>query len=86
MTTLLRALHREPRGRSLPSHQKRAGPGIWASARSRAARASVRRWRRSALFDPDLTSFGDAWPSLPDALKAGILAMIEAAAKGERGP
>jgi hypothetical protein len=31
--------------------------------------------------DPDLARIVDAWPSLPDAIKAGILAMIEAASK-----
>jgi hypothetical protein len=29
--------------------------------------------------DPELARIVDAWPTLPDALKAGILAMVEAA-------
>jgi hypothetical protein len=33
---------------------------------------------RVALSDPDLTAVVNAWPTLPDALKAGILAMIRA--------
>ena len=28
--------------------------------------------------DPDLAALVDAWPSLPDAVKAGILAMVKA--------
>ncbi len=32
--------------------------------------------------DPDLTRLIDAWPTLPEAIKAGILAMVTAA--GER--
>jgi hypothetical protein len=31
--------------------------------------------------DPDLARIVDAWPSLPDAIRAGILAMVEAASK-----
>jgi hypothetical protein len=30
-------------------------------------------------FDPELASVVDAWPKLPDAIKAGIVAMIRAA-------
>jgi len=29
--------------------------------------------------DPDLAAVVDAWPDLPKALKAGILAMVKAA-------
>ena len=31
--------------------------------------------------DPDLQRLLDAWPTLPDAMRAGILAMIAAASK-----
>jgi hypothetical protein len=31
--------------------------------------------------DPDLAAVVDAWPKLPEALKAGILAMVKAAAR-----
>jgi hypothetical protein len=31
--------------------------------------------------DPDLHAVVDAWPTLPEALKAGILAMAKAASK-----
>ncbi len=31
--------------------------------------------------DPDLAAVVEAWPDLPEALKAGILAMVKAAAK-----
>ena len=30
-------------------------------------------------IDPDLAALIDAWPNLPDAIRAGILAMIRAA-------
>jgi hypothetical protein len=29
--------------------------------------------------DPDLAALVDAWPSLPEAIRAGILAMVQAA-------
>jgi len=32
-----------------------------------------------AQFSPDLQSLIDAWPTLPEAIKAGILAMVRAA-------
>jgi hypothetical protein len=35
----------------------------------------------SADFDPELQLVNEAWPTLPEALKAGILAMIRAASK-----
>ena len=31
--------------------------------------------------DPDLTSVIDAWPDLPEAIKAAIMAMVQTAAK-----
>jgi hypothetical protein len=34
--------------------------------------------RQAARFPPDLERVLDAWPTLPDALRAGILAMIDA--------
>jgi hypothetical protein len=36
----------------------------------------------SCQTDPDLARIVEAWPALPDAIKAGILAMIEVASKG----
>ena len=33
----------------------------------------------SGPFDPDLAAIVEAWPSLPEALRAGILAMVRAA-------
>ena len=32
--------------------------------------------------DPDLAAVVAAWPSLPEALRAGIVAMVKAAAPG----
>jgi hypothetical protein len=34
----------------------------------------------SPLFAPDLMTVVDAWPTLPEAIRAGILAMVRAAA------
>lgn len=34
---------------------------------------------REAPIDPELAAVVEAWPALPDAIKAGILAMIRAA-------
>jgi hypothetical protein len=31
--------------------------------------------------DPDLAAVVDAWPNLPEAIKAGIVAMVKAASK-----
>jgi hypothetical protein len=33
------------------------------------------------VADPDLAAANAAWPTLPEALKAGILAMVKAASK-----
>jgi len=35
-------------------------------------------------FEPDLQQLIDVWPTLPDALKTGILAMVTTAS-GDRG-
>lgn len=34
---------------------------------------------QNAPLDPDLAAVVDAWPKLPEAIKAGILAMVKAA-------
>jgi hypothetical protein len=34
------------------------------------------------VADPDLAAINAAWPALPEALKAGILAMVKAASEG----
>jgi len=34
-------------------------------------------------LSPDLQALIDAWPALPDAIKAGILAMVRAAGGGQ---
>ena len=35
-------------------------------------------------FAPDLQAVIDVWPDLPDAIKAGILAMVAAASQAAR--
>jgi hypothetical protein len=32
--------------------------------------------------DPDLARIVDAWPTLPEAVRAGIVAMVKAASRG----
>jgi hypothetical protein len=41
----------EPPGRSLASHQKRAGLGVWAPGRSLQARTAIKLWKRTHPFD-----------------------------------
>lgn len=75
MTALptIRPRLREPKGRSLPSHQKRAGLGVWAATRSRQDRARIRLWKRSAPFDPsERDRFAEALAALARAW-SGVL-------------
>jgi hypothetical protein len=37
----------------------------------------------NALIDPTLQAVIDGWPELPEAVKAGILAMVQAASRAE---
>jgi len=43
--------------------------------------AGLRETPEIATFDAELQHVRDAWPKLPAALRAGILAMIDAARK-----
>lgn len=36
-------------------------------------------------FPPDLAAVVEAWPKLPEAIRAGILAMVQAAGDGTEG-
>jgi hypothetical protein len=38
---------------------------------------------RTEHFGPDLQAIIDAWATLPDAIKAGILAMVRAAGRSD---
>jgi hypothetical protein len=49
--------------------------GISADAGADAGAVETKREQ----FSPDLQALIDAWPALPDAIKAGILAMVKAA-------
>jgi hypothetical protein len=82
---------REPRTRSLPSHQKRAGLGVWASTRSHTARAAVRRWKRSAPFDAEARdAFAAALAGLvrlwSPVLPAGTVATVPPQGASAPGP
>jgi hypothetical protein len=49
----------------MPASQRRAGLGVWAANRSFAARARVRRWKRTHPLDADaLAEFAAAVVSL----------------------
>jgi hypothetical protein len=51
----------EPRGRSLPSHQRRAGLGVWSASRRESGRRAIKAWKRNVPFDPaTLAVFADA--------------------------
>jgi hypothetical protein len=41
----------EPSSRWLPSHQKRAGLGVWDRGRSLQARTAIKLWKRTHPFD-----------------------------------
>ncbi len=49
--------------------------GISADAGADAGAVETKRGQ----FGPDLQAIIDAWPALPEAIKAGILAMVRAA-------
>jgi hypothetical protein len=38
--------------------------------------------QRAAPTDPDLAAVIDAWDRLPEAVRAGIVAMVKAASRG----
>jgi hypothetical protein len=42
----------EPSSRWRPTHQRRAGLGVWTAGRSRQARAAIKAWKRAAPFEP----------------------------------
>jgi hypothetical protein len=51
----------ESSSRWLPTHQKRAGLGVWSAGRSHQARSAIKAWKRSAPFDPaELAEFAAA--------------------------
>ncbi len=50
-----------------------------ANARKRTPSATENAPEYLAVADPDLAAVNAAWPTLPEGLKAGILAMVKAA-------
>jgi hypothetical protein len=45
----------------------------------RATRGATRLCQHHVTTDPDLAAGIDAWPNLPQAMRAGIVAMVKAA-------
>jgi hypothetical protein len=82
---------REPSSRWLPTHQKRASLGVWTAGRSERDRAAIKRWKRTAPFDPDalavfataLEALIRAWSSI---LPAGTLLTIPPQGASAPGP
>src|SRR5262249_17384694 len=60
--------YREPRTRWLPAHQKLAGLGCWAANRSHAARARIKRWKRTHPLDP--AALGEFAAAVADLVRA----------------
>jgi hypothetical protein len=52
-----------------------------ASVSVRPQTATQNATRDCVVPDPDLAAVVDAWPELPEAIKAGIMAMVKAASK-----
>ena len=51
-------------------------------AEHRAAKLNHKQDNKRILQDRGLSSVIDAWPSLPEPVKAGILAMVQVAKQG----
>jgi hypothetical protein len=64
---------REPPGRSLASHQKRAGLGVWAANRSSAARAAIKAWKRCACAKSAISPFDPVKLAEFSAALAGLI-------------
>lgn len=57
------------------------GQGLGQTSNARAAKSDASD-HKTAATDPDLRAVVDAWPMLPDAVKAGILAMVRTSIDG----
>jgi len=84
---------REPESSSrwLPTHQKRAGLGVWTAGRSHQARSAIKAWKRSAPFDrATLAGFAAAVADLVRAwspiLPAGMLVTVPPQGASTPGP
>jgi hypothetical protein len=76
--TRLAAFGFEVRNRVAVKDRLRNGNGV-ATNRSGARSAGIARGRRNALC---LAAVVAAWPALPEAIRAGIVAMVKAASTG----
>ena len=63
-----------------PNSLSRQNPTVPGPSRSlRATRGAARSCQPLATTGPDQAAVVDAWPELPEAIKAGIVAMVKAA-------
>ena len=80
----LRSMQIPPRGveqsANLPGKQQ-SGNGSGAESGALGAEMPA----KAPPTDPDLQTIADAWPTLPAALKAGIVAMVKAAQAANNG-
>ena len=64
-----------------PTPQRKSGTPVMASPSFALAHSLARETQKRPEIDTNLQRVLDAWPALPEALRAGILAMIDAARK-----
>lgn len=81
----------ESSSRWLPTHQKRAGLGVWTAGRSHQARSAIKAWKRAAPFDPaTLVGFAAAVADLVRAwspiLPAGSIVTVPPQGASAPGP
>ena len=55
---------------------------IWQGFTKKTSKPLAQTLARGANLDPDLAQVLEAWPTLPEALRAGIVAMVKAAGNG----
>ncbi len=81
----------ESSSRWRPTHQKRAGLGVWSAGRSQQARTAIKAWKRAVPFDPEaLAGFAVAVADLVRAwspvLPAGSIVTVPPQGASAPGP
>jgi hypothetical protein len=65
-----------------PDSQATAEQELTEPGPSAETKYDTKKSRETAHDDPDLRAVVDAWPALPDAVRAGIVAMVRASSMG----